>query len=226
VSDSPAGACVVFDMDGVIVDSEPLWVRARRELVCEAGGQWLPEAETAMMGISSARWSLYMRDRLGLQAMTAGEIRDEVIGRMVALYGAEVPLMPGAREAIEATGQRWRLGLASGSDRVLLDTVLAATGLRERFAATVSGEEVAAGKPVPLIYQEVCRRLDADPHSCLAIEDSGSGIESALAAGMRVVAVPRPGFEPDPWVLARATAVLPDLTSLSADLVRSVLPPA
>lgn len=226
MSDPPADACVVFDMDGVIVDSEPLWVRARRDLVCEAGGQWLPEAETAMMGISSDRWSLYMRDRLGLQAMTPGQIRDEVIGRMVALYGAEVPLMPGAREAIEATGQRWRLGLASGSDRVLLDTVLAATGLRERFAATVSGEEVAAGKPAPLIYQEVCRRLGADPHSCLAIEDSGSGIESALAAGMSVVAVPRPGFEPDPWVLARSTAVLPDLTSLSADLVRSVLPPA
>ena len=226
MSDPPAGACVVFDMDGVIVDSEPLWVRARRDLVCEAGGQWLPEAETAMMGISSDRWSLYMRDRLGLQAMTPGRIRDEVVGRMVALYGAEVPLMPGAREAIETTGQRWRLGLASGSDRVLLDTVLAATGLRERFAATVSGEEVAAGKPAPLIYREVCRRLGADPHSCLAIEDSGSGIESALAAGMNVVAVPRPGFEPDPWVLARATAVLSDLTSLSADLVRSVLPPA
>jgi HAD superfamily hydrolase (TIGR01509 family) len=226
VTDSRAGACVVFDMDGVIVDSEPLWVRARKDLVREAGGQWLPEAETAMMGISSDRWSAYMRDRLGLQAMAPGQIRDEVIGRMVAMYGAGVPLMPGARDAIEATGQRWRLGLASGSDRVLLDTVLEATGLRERFAATISGQEVTAGKPDPLIYQAVCRRLGADPHSCLAIEDSGSGIESALAAGMSVVAVPRPGFEPDPGVLARATAVLPDLTRLTADLVDSVLSPA
>ena len=89
----------------------------------------------------------------------------------------------------------------------------------------MSGEEVAAGKPDPLIYQEVCRRLGVDPRSCLAIEDSGSGIESALAAGMSVVAVPRPGFVPDPEVLARASTVLPDLTRLSADLVRSVLPP-
>jgi HAD superfamily hydrolase (TIGR01509 family) len=219
-------SCVVFDMDGVIVDSEPLWVRARQDLVREAGGRWLPEAETAMMGISSDRWSVYMRDRLGLQDMTPAEIRDEVIGRMVALYGAEVPLLPGAREAVEATARRWRLGIASGSDRVLLDTVLTATGLRDRFAATVAGEEVAAGKPAPLIYQEACRRLGADPRACLAIEDSGSGIESALAAGMRVVAVPRPGFEPDPGVLARATAVLPDLTRLSTDLVGGLLPPA
>jgi HAD superfamily hydrolase (TIGR01509 family) len=167
-----------------------------------------------------------MRDRLGLEAMTPAQIRTEVIGRMVALYGAEVPLLPGAREAIEATARCWRIGVASGSDRVLLDTVLSATGLRDRFAATVAGEEVAVGKPAPLIYQEVCRRLGADPRRCLAIEDSGSGIESALAAGMSVVAVPRSGFEPADEVLARATAVLPDLTRLSADLVRSVLPPA
>jgi HAD superfamily hydrolase (TIGR01509 family) len=226
VSDSPAGACVVFDMDGVIVDSEPLWVRARKDLVRDAGGHWLPAAETAMMGISSDRWSVYMRDRLGLEAMTPAQIRTEVIGRMVALYGAEVPLLPGAREAIEATARCWRIGVASGSDRVLLDTVLSATGLRDRFAATVAGEEVAVGKPAPLIYQEVCRRLGADPRRCLAIEDSGSGIESALAAGMSVIAVPRPGFEPADEVLARATAVLPALTRLSADLVRSVLPPA
>ena len=226
MSDSPAGACVVFDMDGVIVDSEPLWVRARKDLVRDAGGRWLPEAETAMMGISSDRWSVYMRDRLGLEAMTPAQIRTEVIGRMVALYGADVPLLPGAREAIEATARCWRIGVASGSDRVLLDTVLSATGLRDRFAATVAGEEVAVGKPAPLIYQEVCRRLGADPRRCLAIEDSGSGIESALAAGMSVIAVPRRGFEPADEVLARATAVLPALTRLSADLVRSVLPPA
>ncbi len=226
MSEPHRDACVVFDMDGVIVDSEPLWVRARKDLVRDAGGRWIAEAETAMMGISSDRWSVYMRDRLGLREMTPEQIRDAVIARMVALYGAEVPLLPGAREAIEATGRRWRLGIASGSDRVLLDAVLSATGLAERFAATVSGEEVAAGKPAPLIYLEVCRRLGADPGACLAIEDSGSGIESALAAGMRVVAVPRPGFEPDADVLARATAVLPDLTRLGTDFVDSVLPPA
>ena len=213
-------------MDGVIVDSEPLWVRARRELVAEAGGRWIPEAETAMMGISSDQWSVYMRDRLGLGHMSPAEIRDEVIGRMVALYTVDVPLLPGARDAIEATRSRWPLGIASGSDRVLLDTVLSAAGLAGSFAATVSGDEVAQGKPAPLIYQEVCRRLGSDPRTCLAVEDSAAGIESALAAGMSVVAVPRPGFEPDAAVLARAMAVLPDLTRLSPDLVSGVLAPA
>lgn len=209
--------CVVFDLDGVIVDSEPLWVRARQDLVRDAGGRWLPEAETAMMGISSDRWSAYMRDRLGLGHLTPAAIRAGVLDRMVALYGQDVPLLPGARAAIEGTGRRWRLALASGSDRILLDTVLATTGLGDHFTATFAGDEVSAGKPDPTIYREACRRLGADPYDAVAIEDSASGIESALAAGMRVVAVPRPGFEPAPAVLALATAVLPSLLALDVE---------
>jgi HAD superfamily hydrolase (TIGR01509 family) len=214
---------VVFDMDGVVVDSEPLWARARRDLVRAACGRWLPEAETAMMGISSDRWSAYMHERLGLGHLTPGRIRHEVIDRMVALYREQVPLLPGARSAVEATADRWPLAVASGSDRVLLDTVLASSGLGRCFTATVAGDEVAEGKPAPLIYQEACRRLAAAPRDCLAIEDSSAGIESALVAGMKVVAVPRPGFEPEPGVLARSTAVLPDLTRLDADLVAGLL---
>jgi HAD superfamily hydrolase (TIGR01509 family) len=222
VRELPAEPSVVFDMDGVIVDSEPLWVRARKDLVREAGGRWIPEAETAMMGISSDRWSAYMRDHLALD-MTAEQIRDEVIRRMIELYRESVPLIAGARKAIEAIGGRWRVGVASGSDRVLLDTVLKTSGLEDHFAATVSAEDVTEGKPSPLIYREACRRLGARPGSCVAIEDSGSGIVSALAAGMKVVAVPRPGFEPDAQTLARATVVLPDLSELHPDLVAEVL---
>lgn len=211
-------------MDGVLVDSEPLWVRARKQLVREANGRWLAEAETAMMGVSSDQWSVYMRDRLGLD-MTPARIRDEVIGRMVALYRGEVPLLPGARAAVEALGRRWRLAVASGSDRVLLDTVLGSSGLAGRFAVTVSGEDVAEGKPSPQIYLEACRRLGADPARCVAVEDSGNGILSAVASGMKVVAVPRPGFEPDAGVLGRAHVVLPDLLGLGPDVVDQVLRP-
>lgn len=214
---------VVFDMDGVIVDSEPLWVRARQDLVRAAGGRWIPEAETAMMGISSDEWSVYMRDRLGLHDLAPAEIRAEVIGRMVRLYEDGVPFLPGAREAIEALS-RWPLAVASGSDRVLLQTVLAVGRLAGRFAATVSGEDVAEGKPSPLIYQEACRRLGADPARSVAIEDSGSGILSAAAAGMAVVAVPRPGFLPAAELLERATLVLPDLTGLDATTIAELLP--
>lgn len=216
---------IVFDMDGVIVDSEPLWVRARKDLVREANGRWIPEAETAMMGISSDRWSAYMRDQLALD-MSAERIREEVIRRMIDLYRESVPLIPGAREAIETISERWRVGVASGSDRVLLDTVLTNSGLGSHFAATVSAEDVAEGKPSPLIYQEACRRLGAGPSACVAIEDSGSGIASALAAGMKVIAVPRPGFEPGAEILNRATVVLPDLTGLHPDLIAQVLSPA
>jgi HAD superfamily hydrolase (TIGR01509 family) len=222
VRELPAEPSVVFDMDGVIVDSEPLWVRARKDLVRKANGRWIPEAETAMMGISSDRWSAYMRDHLALD-MTAEQIREEVIDRMIELYRASVPLIPGAREAIETVGQRWRVGVASGSDRVLLDTVLKSSRLEDHFAATVSAEDVAEGKPSPLIYQEACRRLGARPASCVAIEDSGSGIASALAAGMKVIAVPRPGFEPRAEILSRATVAIPDLTELHPDLVARVL---
>jgi HAD superfamily hydrolase (TIGR01509 family) len=222
VGERPAQPCVVFDMDGVIVDSEPLWVHARKELVRQAHGRWIPEAETAMMGISSDRWSAYMRDRLALN-MTAAQIRHHVIRRMVELYKKDVPLIPGAREAVDAIGRRWPVGVASGSDRVLLDTVLRSSGLAGHFAATVSGEEVAEGKPSPQIYLEACRRLGANPCSCVAIEDSGSGIASALAAGMKVIAIPRPGFVPDAEILGRATAVLPGLADLDPDVVARIL---
>ncbi len=206
--------CVVFDMDGVLVDSEPMWVQARQDLVRSAGGQWLPEAETAMMGISSDRWSAYMRDRLGLGHLGLEEIRAGVIDRMVALYREHVPLLPGARSAVEAAAARGHVAVASGSDRVLLDTVTESSGLARFFTGTIAGDEVTEGKPAPLIYEKACALLGAAPSHCVAVEDSAAGIESALAAGMAVVAVPRPGFEPSPDVLARASAVLPDLLGL------------
>jgi HAD superfamily hydrolase (TIGR01509 family) len=214
---------VVFDMDGVLVDSEPLWMRARKDLVHAGGGRWHADAETAMMGVSSGVWSAYMRDRLELQHYTPEQIRTDVLDRMVALYRKDVPLLPGARAAVDAAASRWPIAIASGSDRVLLDTVLSTTGLGRCFAATVAGDEVSEGKPHPMIYDMACRRLGADPRQCVAVEDSGAGISSALAAGLKVVAVPRPGFAPKPEILARATVVLPDLTGLDADRVAAVM---
>ncbi|HKE63531.1 MAG TPA: HAD family phosphatase [Micromonosporaceae bacterium] len=215
-------AAVVFDMDGVIVDSEPLWMRARQSLVDAAGGHWVPEAATAMMGVSSAEWSTYMRDRLGIP-MTADEIRDDVVGRMAALYRQSLPLLPGAVRAVQQIAHWWPVGIASGSVRVLVDAVLESSGLDRYVTATVSSDEVAAGKPSPLVYLEVCRRLHAEPTASVAIEDSGNGIRSALAAGMSVVAIPRPGFEPEADVLQRATAVLPDLTRLDVHVITQLL---
>ena len=216
------GRCVVFDMDGVLVDSEPLWVRARQDLVRDVGGQWLPEAETARRGVSSAVWSVSMRDRLGVPLPPA-EIREDVLGRMAERYRHDVPLIPGARRAVEVAAACRRTGVASGSDRVLLDAVLSTTGLGKLVSADVAGDEVSEGKPSPAIYQEVCRRLGADPRDCLAVEDSGAGILSAVAAGMRVVAIPRPGFAPDDETLARATSVLASIEELTDTLIADLL---
>jgi HAD superfamily hydrolase (TIGR01509 family) len=142
---------------------------------------------------------------------------------MIELYRESVPLIPGAWQAIETIGRSWRLGIASGSDRVLLDTVLETGRLKDFFEATVSADDVAEGKPSPLIYEEICRRLGARLTACVAIEDSGSGIASALAAGLKVIAVPRPGFEPSDEILGMATLVLPDLRRLQPDLIRRLL---
>src|SRR5262245_32375587 len=217
-----ADAAVVFDPDGVIVDSVPLWMLARQSLVDTAGGRWVPEAATAMMGVSSAEWSAYMRDHLGIP-MTSEEIRDDVVARMAALYRHSLPLLPGAVRAVEEIAQRWPVGIASGSVRVLVDAVLESSGLDRYVTATVSSDQVAEGKPSPLVYLEACRRLHARPATSVAIEDSGNGIRSALAAGMSVVAIPRPGFEPDADVLRLASVVLPDLTELRVDLVAELL---
>jgi HAD superfamily hydrolase (TIGR01509 family) len=122
-------------------------------------------------------------------------------------------------EAVQRLAARWPLGLASSSNRPLIDTVLRVTGLHAHFATTVSSEEVPRGKPAPDVYLEVSRRLGVSPPRCAAIEDSTNGLLAARAAGMRVVAVPRATFPPDPEALASADAVVPALSALAIDVI-------
>jgi HAD superfamily hydrolase (TIGR01509 family) len=205
---------VVFDLDGVIVDSEHVWDEARRRLAEERGGRWHDEASRDMMGMSSPEWSRYMRERIGLSEPPE-EINAEVVRRMEAIYRDELPLLPGAPEAVEALAARWPLGLASSSNRELIDLVLSLSGLERFFRATVSSEEVARGKPSPEVYLEAARRLGVDPARSAAIEDSENGIRSAKAAGMRVLAIPNPQFPPPADALALADAVLPSVAELT-----------
>ncbi len=176
-------AAVVFDLDGVIVDSEHVWDEIREELARERGGRWHPGAQRDMMGMSSTEWSRYMHDTIGL-AESPEEISAEVVRRLQARYREDLPLIPGAVEAVRRLGARWPLGLASSSNREVIDLVLDLAGLADAFAATVSSEEVAHGKPAPDVYLEAARRLGADPRDCVAVEDSHNGIRSAKAAGM------------------------------------------
>jgi HAD superfamily hydrolase (TIGR01509 family) len=209
---------VVFDLDGVIVQSEEIWDDVRERYVRERGGRYDAEAQRAMMGMSSHEWSGFIHDELGVTG-TPAEINDDVVELMAARYRKELPLVPGGREAVERIAKSYRLGLASSSNRPLIDVVLELAGLSRLFAATVSSEEVAHGKPAPDVYLEAARRLDVDPAGCAAVEDSHNGIRSAKAAGMWVVALPNPSYPPDDAALAKADVVLATIRELRPEVL-------
>ena len=211
-------AAVVFDLDGVLLDSEQAWDQARRDLVEETGATWTATATRDMMGMSSKEWPVYVRDELGVP-LTADEINADVVRRMVEGYRERLPLLPGAREAVGRMAAVAPLGLASSSNREVIDEVLHTMGVTDLFAATVSSEEVERGKPAPDVWLEAARRLGVDPAASVAIEDSENGIRSAHAAGMRVIAIPNPHFPPAPEALALAGEVLPDLDALTPERV-------
>jgi HAD superfamily hydrolase (TIGR01509 family) len=213
-------AAVVFDLDGVILDTEELWNEVREALAHERGGRWSERAQSEMMGMSSTEWSAYMHDVVGL-AEPPEEINREVVRRMLERYEQQLPLIDGAVDAVRRIATRWPLGLASSSNRELIDRALAVSGLAPLFRATVSSEEVARGKPAPDVYLEIAGRLGVEPTSCAAIEDSGNGIRSAHAAGMRVIAIPNPVYPPPHEALALATVVLRSISELSPDAVES-----
>jgi HAD superfamily hydrolase (TIGR01509 family) len=209
---------VVFDLDGVIVDSEHVWDAARESLARERGGRWHEGAQQDMMGMSSVEWSRYMHDVIGLKDPPE-EISAEVVRRLEATYREELPLIDGATEAVARLAERWPLAVASSSNRPIIDLVLGLSGLDRYFRATVSSEEVPRGKPDPDVYLEAARRLGADPERSAAVEDSGNGILSARAAGMRVVAIPNPRFPPGEEALATADVVIPSIGELTPDVV-------
>ena len=205
---------VVFDLDGVIVQSEEIWDEVREGYVRSRGGRYDAEAQPAMMGMSSTEWSRFIHDELGVSASPA-EINAGVVELMEARYRVRLPLIEGAREAVERMAAVVPLGLASSSNRPLIDVVLELADLSELFRATVSSEEVARGKPAPDVYLEAARRLGVEPASCVAVEDSRNGLRSAKAAGMRVVAIPNPGYPPDAAALAEADVVLRSIAELA-----------
>jgi HAD superfamily hydrolase (TIGR01509 family) len=209
---------VVFDLDGVLIQSEELWADVREELARERGGRYGREEQRAMMGMSSPEWSRYMHEHVGLPE-SPDEIAAEVVELMADRYRRQLPLIDGAVEAVERLAARWPLGLASSSNRPLIDLVLELSGLAPLFQATVSSEEVARGKPAPDVYLEACRRLAVDSTLAAAIEDSHAGIGSAKAAGMRVIAIPNPSFPPGDDALAEADVVLASLAELTPEAV-------
>jgi HAD superfamily hydrolase (TIGR01509 family) len=211
---------VVFDLDGVLLDSEQLWNEAKHALVTESGGTWRDEAPEVMMGMSSPEWSAYLRDDL-LVPLDQEAINRDVIRRMEDGYRDGLPLLPGAGETVRALAARWPLGLASSSNRELIDLFLELADFGDAFQVTVSSEEVARGKPAPDVYLRAAEKLGVDPARAVAIEDSSNGIRAGAAAGMPVIAVPNPHYPPADDALALAAATVSVVAEITPELVES-----
>lgn len=210
---------VVFDLDGVIVDTEQVWDEVREELARERGGRWHERAQADMMGMSSPEWSAYMHDVIGLPE-SPEQINTEVVERMLARYRERLPLIAGAVGAVHRLAAEFPLAVASSSNRPLIAAVLDGAGIAGLFAAVVSSEEVERGKPAPDVYLEAARRLGVEPARCAAIEDSANGLRSAHAAGLRVLALPNAHYPPAVDALALADEVLGSPDELTAAVVR------
>jgi HAD superfamily hydrolase (TIGR01509 family) len=213
-------AAVVFDLDGLLLDTEELWDEARRQIAEERRGRWPEDAQRAMMGMSSPEWSRYMHDVIGVPD-SLEQISNEVVERMEELYRRRLPLVDGAIETVRRIAARWPLAIASSSNRPLIDLFLELTGTRDLFRATVSSEEVAGGKPAPDVYLEAAARLGVAPERCVAIEDSENGIRSAASAALCVVAIPNRVFPPSEEALSLAASVLGSLAELTPETIES-----
>ncbi|MFC6359709.1 HAD family phosphatase [Luteococcus peritonei] len=212
-------AAVVFDMDGTLVDTEPVWDQVRRQLAEEDGVPWPEQATAAMMGMSTQEWSSYLSEQVGLRSDAEQSAR-RTIDALVARYEAgTMEVLPGAREAVALAASRGPVGIASSSPVVLIEAGMRLLGITEVVKAHVSTEQVGRGKPAPDGYLRCCELLQVDPSRCLALEDSSNGIRSALAAGMTTVAVPQPFHRPDDELLDRCAAVLDDLTGFDQALL-------
>lgn len=211
----------MFDMDGVLIDSEPVWEEVRRDLVATRGGRWLPDTQDKLMGMSTGEWSAYIAEDL-VDGMTASEVASSVIDSMAARYAEHLPLMPSAVTAVTALAARWPLAVASSAPQSLIDVVLDVAGLRPSFRVALSSERVARGKPAPDIYLAATQQLGVVPGRCAAIEDSSNGLRSAFAAGLAVIAVPHPGYPPAPDALDGAQVVLSSLKDLTTDVISAL----
>jgi HAD superfamily hydrolase (TIGR01509 family) len=209
---------VVFDLDGVLLQSEEVWDAVRERYVREQGGRYDEDVQRAMMGMSAPEWSRFLHEDAGVWE-DPEDINSEVVRRMLEAYRRELPLLPGAVTAVRRAATAFPLALASSSNREVFEEVLELAGIAECFQATVSSEEVERGKPAPDVYLEAARRLGVAPERCTAVEDSHSGIRSAKSAGMRVVAIPNAAYPPDEETLELADVVVRSLDDLTVDVL-------
>ncbi len=208
---------VIFDLDGVIVDSEIWWDDVRKAFATGRGRAWTVDDRQAVMGQNSRQWSETMRDRLHLD-LPAADIERAVVEAMVARYAREgAPAIDGAIAAVRRIAATRPAALASSSHRAVIDAALITTGLADAFEAVVSSDEVAHGKPQPDVFLEAARRLGVEPSRVLVVEDSLNGLRAGRAAGMFTVLVPNASIPPAAGAEEQADLVLARLADLDLD---------
>jgi HAD superfamily hydrolase (TIGR01509 family) len=205
---------VIFDLDGVLVDSEVWWQEVRVAFAAGHGRSWTAADHAAVMGANSAAWARIMRQRLDLE-MAEPDIERAIVEGVVERYRREgAPRIDGAVEAVRRIGAGWPVAVASSAHAEVIAAALDATGLLDAFAAVVSSDEVPHGKPAPDVYLEAARRLEVAPRACLVVEDSLNGVRAGKAAGMTVVLVPNASIPPAPGTADLADAVIGSLAEL------------
>jgi HAD superfamily hydrolase (TIGR01509 family) len=212
---------VIFDLDGLLIDSEPYWDRARQQMAADYGQTWTETDQRSMMGVSTTTWANYMNERLGL-GLPQAQVIERIVGKMMALYHEHIPYLPGAVAAVHLAAKDYPTALASGSERSLIETVVQDSALRSQFQVVVCTDELPHGKPAPDVYLEAARRLNVAPRLCVCVEDSSNGILAGKAAGMKVIAVPDARFNPNMDVVRQAEVVLGSLEEFSMELLKRI----
>jgi HAD superfamily hydrolase (TIGR01509 family) len=206
---------VIFDLDGVLVDSEIWWHEVREAWAAALGRTWTFEDSHAVMGANSRGWARIMRERMGLQPGADGAIEAAIVDGLVDRYRREgPPRIDGAVEAARRIALTLPTAVASSAHRAVIDAALSATGLDETIRVVVSSDEVEHGKPAPDVYLEAARRLGRPPSACLVVEDSRNGVLAGVAAGMTVVLVPNAAVPPAPGAHEAADLVVSRLADL------------
>ncbi|BDI08083.1 HAD family hydrolase [Sphaerotilus microaerophilus] len=213
---------VVFDMDGILIDSEVLWRQVREEFAADNGMVWNALDQESTMGCNTRMWSRIMVERLQLQerlGMDDAAIAKEIKARLLAKYEAHLPEREGAVASVLRVAQKYKVALASGSPNELATHVMKVTGLDQVFLATMYGDDVTHGKPAPDIYLEVLKKIGVAPEQAVGIEDSGNGIRSLRAARMGIVAAPGPEFPLSEEVLALADVRIEHMAEVNPELI-------
>lgn len=214
----PGYDAVLFDLDGVLTDSEPWWNDVRTELARAHDRPWTIDDQHSVMGANSGEWAATMRSRLHLEHLSADAIQDAIVDGMVERYRTlPSPVIAGAPEAVRRIAASRPVAIASSSHRRVIEAALDALGLRDVFGAVVSSDDVPRGKPEPDVYLRAAMLLGVPATRCVVVEDSLNGVKAAKAAGAFVVLVPNPSVPPAGDARTRADLVLDRLGDLDPD---------